>query len=73
MPVFVDKEGREVTLYITVDPFATDAGKVAQAEYLKEQEKLQQVERDKSARIDELLSGMSNDEILQRLSDSPKG
>jgi hypothetical protein len=66
-PVFVDREGREVTLYFSVDPRDTDAGKAAMAVHLAEREQLAKVEEEKRTRIEALLDSMSNDEVLSRL------
>lgn len=66
-PIFVDRNGREVTLYMTVDPETTDAGKAAMAEYRRAQEAAQAVEAEKARRVEALLDTMSHDEILERL------
>ncbi|UTC28513.1 hypothetical protein GURKE_05110 [Brevundimonas phage vB_BpoS-Gurke] len=66
-PVFVDRQGREVTLYMTVDPETTEAGKAAMADYRRAQAAAQKVEDEKARRVEELMDTMSNDEIIQRL------
>lgn len=66
-PVFVDRQGREVSLYISVDPQTTEAGKLALMEDRKKREQLQQVEAEKMSRVQELIDGMSADELLKRL------
>lgn len=68
-PVFVDKEGRQVTLYVTVDPFSTDAGKLAKAEYARERARLQETEEEKERQINDLMGSLSNDEIIRRLTE----
>ncbi|MDX9668734.1 hypothetical protein [Pseudomonas sp. P8_250] len=65
--VFVDKSGREVSLYFTVDAATTEAGKAALAEHRKKKEESQKIEDQKEADIEELMRSMSADEILQRL------
>lgn len=65
--VFVDREGRKVSLYVSVDPDLTQAGKLALAEDRKERDKLQAIEDEKQAQIDELLSNLSPDEVIRRL------
>lgn len=66
-PVFVDKEGNQVSLYFTIDPASTEIGKKALQEYSKNQAIQRQLEEEKQAEIDHLLSSMSNDEILNLL------
>lgn len=65
--VFVDREGREVSLYITVDPLKTEAGKLALAEHRKFMAAKQKIEDEKEQEIEELMASMSNDEILSKL------
>lgn len=67
--VFVDREGRKVSLYVSVDPDQTQAGKAAIAEDRKAREDAQRVEDDKQAQIDELLSTLSHDEVIRRLTE----
>lgn len=67
-PVFVDRQGREVTLYMTVDPETTEAGKAAMADYRRAQEAAQAVEAQKARRVEELMDTLTNDEIIARLS-----
>lgn len=66
-PVFVDKEGREVSLYITVDPSETEKGKAALYNWRSEQNKRIREDEEKVSQIEEILSTMSNDEIIERL------
>ena len=65
--VFVDKENREVALYISVDAGETEKGKIALKEYRKSKEAEREKEREKEIHIDELLSELSADEIIKRL------
>ncbi len=67
--VFVDREGRAVSLYVSVDPDQTEAGKLALAEDRKAREEAQRVEEDKQAQIDELMSNFTQDELIRRLSE----
>jgi DNA-binding protein YbaB len=70
-PVFVDKDGREVSLYVNVDPKVTDAGKEALRQYHVERQKREaineRVERQHQETIENLMSGLSNEEIIRRL------
>lgn len=65
--VFVDKQGRKVTVYVSVDPTETEAGKLAISADRQRRAALQVLEDEKSAEIEGLMSGMSHDEILKRL------
>tara|TARA_R110000744_G_C19371770_1_gene563257 strand:+ start:84537 stop:84935 length:399 start_codon:yes stop_codon:yes gene_type:complete len=69
--VFVDRNGREVSLYISVDPEKTEVGKAAIAEYNKEKEKQEAArmaqEEKEQEELDTLLSGMSHAEIMAKL------
>lgn len=71
-PVFVDKQGREVRVYFSVDPRDTAMGKAAISEYNKEKARLQAIQEQKEAeqqtQIDDLMAGLSNEEIIRRLS-----
>lgn len=64
---FVDGQGREVSLYMTVDPAATDIGKAALAEHHRKSEAERERARSKAAQIEALLDGMTADEALARL------
>jgi hypothetical protein len=64
--VFVDKSGREVSLYLTVDPMTTDIGKVAKKEWLAKRSAEQDESREK---IESLMAGLDDAEIIRRLSD----
>ncbi len=66
-PVFVDKEGRKVSLYISVDPLSTEKGKAALAEHNKMKLAEAKQEREEDDEIERLLAGMSNEEALRRL------
>lgn len=67
--VFVDGKGNEVSVYVVVDPDTTEAGKLAIAEERKTRAALQAVEDEKQARINELLSNLSDDEVIRRLTE----
>lgn len=65
--VFVDKGGRAVTVYVTVDPDQTQAGKLALSEDRKARDEREKVEAEKAAQVEELLSNLTHDEIIKRL------
>ena len=69
--VFVDKAGREVSLYVSVDARETGAGKEALKQHYAEQQKLwekaQAEEQQASEEIDSLMGGLSHEEIVRRL------
>ena len=75
-PVFVDREGREVFLYFSVDARQTEAGKKALAEWRKDkaaQEEAQQaLEALEAEEIASLMDGLSHAEIVARLSQPVK-
>ncbi len=66
-PVFLDKEGREVSLYFTIDPALTEIGRKAIEENNRKQAALRRIEEEKEEEIYNILSSMSNDEILKLL------
>lgn len=70
--VFVDKQGREVSLYLSVDARETEAGKAALKSYNEANRKAwkdaEAKERARNGEIDGLLSNLSYDEIVRRLS-----
>ena len=70
-PVFVDSKGREVRLYISVDVEATDIGKVAMGNYRREkylrEEKEQKMMEDRESELQNVMSGMSHEEVIRRL------
>jgi len=70
--VFVDREGREVSLYMSINPDMTIKGqKVIKAyqedNYRKEQENLRNKE-DNEDTIQELMQGLTYEEIISKLS-----
>lgn len=65
--VFVDRQGREVSLYITVDPLNTEKGKQAKAAWNKEQSKAYEKEQEKEKLVEDLLSNYSSDELIALL------
>lgn len=70
-PVFVDKEGREVWLYLTVDPRTTEKGQQALAAWSKERERLQREEAERieqqESELSDLVAKLGHDEVLRRL------
>jgi hypothetical protein len=67
--VFVDREGREVTLYILVDPEITDKGKAVIAQYRAEKKrKDSECEQANQDMIESLMDGLTSEEIIKRLS-----
>lgn len=70
-PVFFDKQGREVSLYIWVDPSDTRLGKSAIEAWRKtrEAENQQKADTEKQARdrIEELMGTMSPEQIIKAL------
>lgn len=74
-PVFVDREGREVTLYVTVDVGSTEKGIQAMKEYRvdcekreKEAESRRESEKEE---LDQLMDGLSHEDIVRRLRGTP--
>lgn len=69
--VFVDREGRECTLYLSVDAHKTDIGKAALAQWRVEQAaEAERAERQREREAEELetaLAGLSHEEIMARL------
>lgn len=65
--VFVDRAGREVSLYVSVDASDTTIGKAALAVWQKEQDKKAEREIEKQDEIERLLDELSSDEIMSRL------
>lgn len=63
-PVFVDKESREVSLYLTVRPADTEKGKLAIKAYNLAKSAIIDEEE---TEIEKLLDELSHDEILRRL------
>lgn len=74
-PVFVDREGREVRLYLAVDVGSTEKGaqalKAWRAERAKQlEEEEAQLERE-HGEIDQLMEGLSHEEVVRRLRGTP--
>jgi len=65
--VFVDREGREVSLYFTIDALSTEKGRQAKSQWNKEQQEIERLEEGKQKLVDELLSNYSNDELIKLL------
>lgn len=70
--VFVDKDGREVSLYFTVDASKTEMGKEALKQFHKARETAEREQKIKDRQeqetIQRLMDELSNDEIIKRLS-----
>lgn len=69
--VFVDKSGREVRLYLSVDVADTEIGKVAikewrEARAKQDAENEAQIEREEQE-IEDIMSNLSHEEIVRRL------
>ncbi len=71
-PVFVDREGREVYLYLSVDPGKTTKGAEAIMAWRVEKNRQdEEEERRREAQQEELdsaMSGLTHEEIIRRLS-----
>lgn len=69
--VFVDKEGREVNLYINIDPLSTKVGKDSKAKHNKETseriERDKKIEAEKRSRLEAIMENMTNEEIIEKL------
>lgn len=70
-PVFVDREGREVRLYLSVDVDKTNKGALALQNYRIERDRIEkerqvQAEREQNE-IDSLMAEMTHEEIVKRL------
>lgn len=69
--VFVDRDGREVRLYLSVDADSTEKGVNALAAWRAEREKQEREHASRreqeSEEIDNLMSNLSHDEIVRRL------
>ena len=70
-PVFVDRQGREVTLYLTVDAASTEKGKVAMAAWRKEREaqvrREEEQAEERASEVAQAMEGLSHDKIMARL------
>lgn len=71
-PVFVDREGREVRLYITVDPAMTTKGIEAKrawiAEKHRQDEEADYLHEAQQEELESAMSGLTHEEIIRRLS-----
>lgn len=71
VPVFVDRHGRQVTLYISVDAAATEKGIRALREWALANERNEETRKLQSekeeAEIEGLLGCLSHEEIVRRL------
>lgn len=70
-PVFVDKQGREVSLYISVDPEVTTKGAAVMKAWREARKKAEaeacQRDEELKSELDSLMDGLSNEEIIKRL------
>lgn len=70
-PVFIDRQGRKVSAYIYIDPADTEVGKKALVEWRAEkavkQRDLEKQEAAQQAELDDLMDGMTHEEIVRRL------
>jgi len=71
-PVFVDREGREVRLYLSVDAGETEKGKAALAAWRKEEDAkaaaAEKLAEEQDEHLAHLLSRLSYEEAVRRLS-----
>lgn len=69
--VFVDKQYREVSLYLSVDPESTSIGKAAienyRAEKLRAAQEAAKRQAEEECEIEGLMYNLSHDEIVKRL------
>lgn len=65
--VFVDQQGRECWLYVTVDPQDTELGQTFLAEIRRNKEAQQRQEEEKRRELDMLLGELTVDEALRLL------
>lgn len=70
-PVFVDREGREVTLYLSVDAGKSEKGvqamKVWRAARAKQEAEAESRRTREQEEINELMEGLSHEDIVRRL------
>lgn len=66
--IFVDKDGREVSLYFSVDPLKTVKGIDARRMDNLRRSELATDQEVKERKVNELIANMSTDELLERLS-----
>jgi hypothetical protein len=75
-PVFVDREGREVRLYISVDADKTIVGQEALAAWREDRRVQEQGDQERleqeAEEVDRLMGGLTHDEIVRRLSGGSK-
>lgn len=67
-PVFVDKQGRNVCLYVSIDPATTTKGMVAIKAHYKEQARQEALNKQKEREeLEELLADLEPSEAIRRL------
>jgi hypothetical protein len=70
-PVFVDGQGREVSLYLSIDPGMTAVGREAIAKHAQASEQREKLAREKekreAAEVQDLLENLTHAEIIERL------
>lgn len=75
-PVFVDRYGKEVSLYISVDAAATKKGQEALKFYRAERHRIQmkqeKIDNRNQDEIEALMGGLTQEEIISRLSNKHK-
>lgn len=68
---FIDSNGREVSLYISVDPLKTEIGKLASAAKFKEDSIRLQKEKDIQDKLDiqleNIMESMTTEEVIAKL------
>ena len=67
-PVFVDRNGRDVWLYITVDPEKTEKGEQAMFALRVQQQQRERHEAEKQSRLESVMNNYTTDELLKLLS-----
>ncbi|QGH45024.1 hypothetical protein [Bacteriophage Phobos] len=65
--VFVDREGRDVSLYLTVDPDSTEAGKAALRADRLRRETVERQEHERRRDVLDALDDMSTEELAELL------
>ena len=72
-PVFVDREGREVSLYISVDPEATEKGKEAVKVYCRERDARDRLnaiaEETVTSAVDDAIAEFGHDAVMAALNE----
>lgn len=63
-PTFVDRDGRHVRLYLSIDPRMTEEGRRLIAQ---DAEKRRTAEKELERELDDLLNGLSTEEAIKRL------